>query len=586
MADEPKPETSEQESGGTLPTTAPAEEAASTPAATDNGPEAAQAEAATGSGAEAVTGDGAEAAETEAETKEGKKKKKKEKKEPIPLDQQVEVKDVGPCKKHVKVTIDRKIVDNRLDLKFSELVVEGNVSGFRPGKAPRRIIERRYSKDVTEQVRGELLIESLEKLGEAHKLIPLEAPQLDPAGIVIPKEGPFVYEFDVEVQPEFELPDYKGLKIRRPVKTFTEADVEEEFRRVLAPYGQRVPKPEGNAQVGDYLTVDAVTRDGDRVMSQHQELQIRVEPRLAFKDAVAERFGEQTRGANPGDVREVDITLSDAVADPNMRGRTVQSTLTIKEVKSLRLPELTHELLHQFGVHNEDQLRERLRVLLNLRLEYTQRQAAREQVLQHIATASQWELPQEMLHRQARRTMGRRIMEMRSSGMSEEEIRGRTRLMEKDILKTTALALKEHFVLQKVAEVEKIEVGQDDLDQEIERIALQEEDSPRRIRAQLEKEDLMDALAGQLLERKALDLVLANAEYEDVPIGEPEGAVATVEEQAMPGEMQDPTAVPEETEKAAPAAAGEAPAAEVPSAEAPAADAPGAEGTSPPPSQS
>src|SRR5262249_14910282 len=143
-------------------------------------------------------------------------------------------------------------------------------------------------------------------------------------------------------------------------------------------------------------------------------------------------------------------------------------------------------------------------------------------------------------------------MEMRSSGISEDEIRGRLRLLQQDTVQSTALALKEHFVMQKIAEQEKLEVGDDDINDEIERIAGQYDESPRRVRARYEKEDMMDEWAAEIVERKALDLVLNSAEYEDVPVGQAdEAAVSTVEEQAVPGEMKDPTAVPPEEEKPA-----------------------------------
>src|SRR5262249_17757592 len=132
--------------------------------------------------------------------------------------------------------------------------------------------------------------------------------------------------------------------------------------------------------------------------------------------------------------------------------------------------------------------------------------------------------------------------------ISEEEIRGRLRLLHQDVLQNTATALKEHFVLQKIAELEDIEVDEDDIEDEIERIALQNDESPRRVRARLEKEDLIEALATEIIERKALDLILDSAEYEDFPLEKEEGAVTTVEEQAVPGEMKDPTAEPAQAE--------------------------------------
>ena len=468
--------------------------------------------------------------------------------EPAKLHQTVEIKDVGPCKKHIKVTVDRKDIDDRFGEKFSELVADAAVSGFRPGKAPRKIVERRFHKEVGDQVKNEVLLASLQQLAEDHDIAPLSHPDLDPDAIEMPRNGPLVYEFEVEVRPQFDLPNYKGLKLKRLVHTFTDEDAAQEERRLLAPHGQVVPKPEGNAQIGDILTADVTTRDGDRVISTINEAQFRVDKKLAFKDAIAPRFAEQVKGANAGDKRTVEIQISTAAADANLRGKTVQATFDVKDVKTLRLPELTHEFLHTFGVHSADELHELVRAILQRRLEYTQRQSAREQVLAHIAAAATWELPQDLLMRQARKAMARRIMEMRADGISEEEIAQRQRLMQQDVLRTTELALKEHFVLQKIAETEKIEVTDDDLTEEIERLADQAGESPRRVRARLEKEDLLDALAAEMIERKALDLILDSAEYEDAPLTQ-EGApaVATVEAQAVPGEMHDPAADPPET---------------------------------------
>jgi trigger factor len=163
-----------------------------------------------------------------------------------------------------------------------------------------------------------------------------------------------------------------------------------------------------------------------------------------------------------------------------------------------------------------------------------------------------WDLPQDLLQRQARSALNRRVMEMQSAGIADEEIRGRLRILQQDVLQSTAKSLKEHFVLQKIAENEKLEIDQDDIDDEIDRIAMQNDEAPRRVRARLEKEDMMEALATEIVERKALDLILDSAEYEDVPMVKEEGAVTTMEAQAVPGEMHDPTEeVPAATAEAA-----------------------------------
>ncbi|HTU22635.1 MAG TPA: trigger factor [Gemmataceae bacterium] len=477
---------------------------------------------------------------------------------PVKLQQTVDIRDVGPCKKHITVTVDRKDIDGRFSEKISELVSDANVSGFRPGKAPRRIVERRFHKEVGDQVKSEVLLASLQQLAEDFDIAPLSAPDIDPANIELPRQGPLVYEFEVEVRPQFDLPNYRGLKIRRPVHTFTDEEVAQEERRLLTPYGQIVPKSDGEPELGDLLVVDAVIKAGDREIGKMSEATLRVNKQLAFKDGVAENFAEEVKGAKAGDTREIHIKLSSAVADPELRGETVTATLNIKDVKTVVLPELTHDFLHTFGVHSPEQLRELLQVILQRRLEYQQRQSARKQVMELITAASTWELPVDLLRRQAGRAMSRRIMEMRADGISEEEIKGRRRLLEQDILESTKQALKEHFVLQKLAEVEKIDVNDDDLNDEIERIAEQDGESPRRVRARLEREDLLEALAAEMIERKALDLILESAEYEDVPLGqEDQPSVSMVEAQAVPGEIHDPTAEPPATEETNPAPSNE-----------------------------
>jgi trigger factor len=500
---------------------------------------------------DAPAGDAATAVAAPSEGPPAGEEEPKEKK----LHQKVEMRDTGPCKKHIKVTVERADIDERMGDHFTKLLKDTNVPGFRPGKTPRRLIERRFRTDVADQVKTEVLMASLDQLGKDHDVAPLAPPDLDLDAIEIPKDGPLVYEFEVEVRPQFDLPAYKGLKLKRPVKTFTADDVTDARRLLLKDHSQVVPK-DGPAEMGDIVVAEVKTRDGDRAVGTLPESQFVLERTLAFKDGLIRRFGEQLKGARAGDTRVLDVKLS-AQAAGDLGGKTVKATFDVKDVKQLRLPELTPEFVREhFGLSSAEQLDELIRVSLERNLEHQQRRSARVQVLNQIGAASTWELPRDLLARQARKALNRRVMEMRADGMSDEEIGRQRRLLEQDILQTTALALKEHFVLQKIAEVEKFEVSDEDLDDEIERIADQTGESPRRVRARLEKEDALDALAAEMIERKALDLILDSAEYDDVALDAEEteatSSVETVDVQAVPGEMKDPTAPAEGEAEAKP----------------------------------
>ena len=464
-------------------------------------------------------------------------------KNPNRLNQVVEMKDTGPCRKHIKVSVGREDIDKRLHQKYSELMLESSVSGFRPGKAPRKLVEKRFQKEVSEQVKNEILFASLEQLAEEQDVAPLTSPNINPYAIELPETGPLTYEFEVEVRPDFDLPNYKGLKLRRPVYSFTQEDIEKEERRLLKNDAQMVPKEKAIVEEGDVVVAEVTFRHDGKDVGNTKETPFQVETQLAFRDGVAKKFSEQMKGAKPGDKRKVDVEMSEATTLPALRGQTIEATFDVKDVKTLRLPEMTPEYLAEYGVDTREKLHEMIRTILNRRLEYTQRQAAREQIIQEIAASSTWDLPQELLRSQASKALGRRKIEMQSDGLPEEEINRRIRMMQQDVLQSTALSLKEHFVLQKIAEKEKIDINEADVQAEIERLAYQQGISPRRFRAQLEREEMLDSLMAEMYERAALDLILSSAEYEEYSLSESVKApdVSAVDTQAVPDQEAEKT---------------------------------------------
>src|SRR5215218_8809925 len=205
------------------------------------------------------------------------------------LRQSVEITDVGPCKKHVKITVDRDAIDERFKEKFDELIKDRTaaVPGFRPGKAPRKYIERKFKPTVAEDVRREVLMASLQQLAEDSNISPLAPPDLKADQLDLPEEGNFTYEFDVEVRPEFDLPEYKGMKLRKPVRRYTDADIANEQRRLLEEHGEVVAKANQVVEPNDVVVCDLTTVDGDKELNKATEIQVRVEKRLALNDAVA-----------------------------------------------------------------------------------------------------------------------------------------------------------------------------------------------------------------------------------------------------------------------------------------------------------
>ena len=172
-------------------------------------------------------------------------------------------------------------------------------------------------------------------------------------------------------------------------------------------------------------------------------------------------------------------------------------------------------------------------------MEYQQRQRAREQITAALTVAANWELPPELLQRQSHRELQRAVMELQRSGFNEDEIRAHENVLRQNSRVSTARALKEHFILERIAEDQQIDADEKDYDAEIAAIARQTNESPRRVRARLEKSGSMDVLRNQIIERKVIDLILANAVFKEVPYQIEESDVAALELAAAGGDQSE-----------------------------------------------
>ena len=147
------------------------------------------------------------------------------------LNLEVKIDDRSACQRHITVTVSREDIDRYLNKEFSELMPEAHVPGFRPGHAPRKLVENRFRKDVVGRVKSALLMDSLSQIHEDYDLSAIGEPELDLETVEVPEQGPMTFEFDLEVRPQFDLPQWKGLQIEKPVREFTDADIDQALKR-------------------------------------------------------------------------------------------------------------------------------------------------------------------------------------------------------------------------------------------------------------------------------------------------------------------------------------------------------------------
>jgi trigger factor len=437
--------------------------------------------------------------------------------EPERLNLDVKIDSPSACERHVTVTVSREDVDRYLDAAYSEMMATATVPGFRVGRAPRKLVESRFKDEIGEKIKGSLLMDSLSQISEEQSFTAISEPELKLDAIEVPDDGPMVFEFDIEVRPEFDLPKWQGLKIERPMREFTDADVADNLEQMLARYGQLVPF-EGAAEAGDYVTTNIrVTYDGKEI-GREEERVVRLRPTLSFLDGRLEGFAKLLAGAKAGDKKAGQVELTQDAPNEELRGKKVDVEFEILDVKKLKLPELTADFLQEMGgFEDEGKLREAIRANLQRQLEYEQQRKARQQITAELLKKADWELPPGLLKRQSVRELERAVMELRRANFSEAEIRARQNELRQNSAGSTARALKEHFILERIAEEEKIEAEEGDFEKEIFLIAMQSGESPRRVRAQIEKRGLMDVLQNQIVERKVLERVQAEAKFKDLP---------------------------------------------------------------------
>jgi trigger factor len=451
----------------------------------------------------------------------------------------VKIDDRSACERHITVAVSREDIDRYLDKEYSELMPEAHVPGFRPGHAPRKLVENRFRKEVIGRVKGSLLMDSLAQIHDDYDLSAIGEPDLDLETVEVPEQGPMTFEFDLEVRPRFDLPQWKGLQIEKPVREFTDADIDGALKRILTNRGRLVPV-DGPAEPDDYITTNLTFKYGGQVLSSATEEVIRLRPVLSFRDCKIEGFDKAMAGVRAGETRELTTTISEDAPNTALRSQQVTGVFEVLEVKNLQLPELTPELLQELGGFElEADLRDAIKDTLGRRLEYQQRQRAREQITAALTVAADWELPPDLLQRQSHRELERAVMELQRSGFGEEEIRAHENLLRQNSRASTARALKEHFILERIAEDQQIDADEKDYDAEIAVIAKQTNESSRRVRARLEKHGSMDVLRNQIIERKVIDLILANAVFMEVPYQIDESDVAALELTAGGGDQSE-----------------------------------------------
>ena len=431
------------------------------------------------------------------------------------LDQKVDIEEVGPWKKKLKIEVAVESVKNEYEESLKQFSREAQVPGFRKGRVPRARLLKQFAKPLADEVKAKIVGRAAEEAMKANELEAISTPDISIEELTLEPDAAFAFEFTVEVKPTFELPNYKGLALQRKPFEVTEERIENFINALRRNDADYVPVEDGGAQAGDRLTVDArLEIEGEEKWKTENDTAHLLDDALLGLAIPAKR--EDAEGIAAGEERTFEVTVPDSFKEEELRGKTGTMFLKALEVKRPQLPELDDEAAQKLGAENAGDLRERVRDRLERQGKADQEEDLRTQVVDQLIEGASFELPEGMLERETQAREMRQMIRMAQMGISPDNMEEQQRQEVREGAKTSSdRNLRASLILAKIAEVENVEVTDEEVEEEIHQLAASYGQTPVAIRSRLEREDRIEPLREGLATSKVVNLVIEQADITD-----------------------------------------------------------------------
>lgn len=489
---------------------------------------------------EEVAADEAEHSEEEVEVSEEEAAKAKLKEVVL-----VEKEDIGALRIKMTVTIPRDTLDERMGDQFAELKRDAMVPGFRKGHAPLVLVEKRFGADVGDQLLSQMLSQGFmaaaekeelktlgdpmfwvktqeERLGEDGKPRTVEADKLlafEEAleHLKFPKTGPMTFSCEVELRPDFELPNLEKIPLKVPKLSIEDKDVEDELTRMRRIRGRFEPVEGGVIEEDDLLYADMKMIVDGAVIADERNVDIAARD-VRMQGIQLEGFGEAVLGKKAGAVVTHEATIPDDHENIDLRGKTAGFEFTINEIKRMEIPPFDQAFLSRVGFETEKELQDAVRATLESRLDDAIKNGMRERMGRYLIENTKMEVPEGLSQRQTQRSIDRRRLEMLQAGVPESEL---NKVADELLVRAHDQVvddLKLFFVLERIAEDREVKVSEERINGAIAQIAQRANKRFDRVRDELSKGDGLVSLYVQIRDQQILDSLL-----EDAAITEEEG---------------------------------------------------------------
>jgi len=428
----------------------------------------------------------------------------------------VTITDSGPCKKKIEIEIPESKIRDILDKKYKDLKRDAVLPGFRKGRAPMRLLEKRFAMDISKQAKLELMVEAADAAIKEAKLDTLGDPDIDHEKVELPASGPMKFEFEVEVRPEFELPELDGIAIQKPKVEVTDEMVEAELAAMRRRAGVWTPKDKP-VELDDQIVADVtLTVEGQPDVDKRDNIEIYVRKTGFVAGIPVEDLDQLLNGAANGDTRKTTVEIPATYFDENYRGKKVDVEIAVKEVKVMEPAEMNEEFFERFNVAGLDELKERIRERMEYRAEQEARAAMSDQVYAYLRDKVNFELPDTIVASQSLAILQRQYSNLLMRGLSREQVDEQMDQLRASSEQQAKEQLKMFFIMDKLAEKLEVSATEEEINSHIAYIASLRGRRPEKMREELVRDGSLSQFIVNVREQKCIEKILEKAKISDV----------------------------------------------------------------------
>src|SRR2546421_4611127 len=432
-----------------------------------------------------------------------------------------ELKEISPTRKQIDIEIEADAVRKVYDRVSDKYAKAANVPGFRPGHAPRGVVRTRFKDQIRTEVLRELLPDAVQKAIADHNVQALGEPELNlenNEGLDQLGEKPITFNVNVDVLPEIKLDEYKGLAASRRTRPVKDEDVDRVIEQLRENSASLEPVEDRGAQVDDTVTANF---HGTFVNEPEAEpIKVDDVDVVLGGAGVVQAITDNLTGTKPDDEKTFSVDYPEDFGAKGLAGKTVEYKVKVSAVRVKELPQLDDEWAQSLGgegdeIESLDQLKEKIRSDLEAQAKNEAEGKVRTDLVRQLVEAHQFELPERLVEHQTEHHLESVVRDMVGQGIDP---RNPNLDWEKarDSLKDQAVYdLRGSLLLERIADEEKIEVTEQEIEDEINAIADASKQSPDQVKAVLTKQGGERSIAGRLRNRKALDFLVANANVTD-----------------------------------------------------------------------